>query len=580
MGKMKERGMYMERYLINNKKMIVLYSLLAVASYAFLTLLYQCYAWITDIIGSPEGGRAEKITIASIAILIVLLVCLNILAVIKRTILYEICRQFRGDVMKKAYQMGYVRYQLKGKEYYESILLNDIQTIEEDYFSNVIEFLGDAIQLAIMLAAIGMVGIPYLLVVLAFALPSVIHPFLLRKKLEKKTLLVSEEKENYTRETDNLIRAFEIYKSARKEQVMAADFQKEAEKLEASKLAQKNLRTLNSCLMALCVYLLKAGSQMFFTYHAVKGVIAVATVSLLFGLANNVGNPMAGLLGYLGAINGTKEVRRKCQELLAQETEELSGYGYRDNIQDDATISFCDVQFGYTEDKRILRGFTFCFEKGKKYALYGASGCGKSTVFRLLKGYCTPDSGRILIGQTDISKMRPDDLNHYITYIAQVPFVFAGTVRENLVMFRKDYSDKEIMDALDAAGLADLVRSLPGKLDEEIREGGKNFSGGEKQRITIARAMLHKSAVLLVDEGTSALDNETAYKIEQNLLSQKDRTVISINHRINDSVRLYDEIVMIRDGKVAEHGSYEFLMEARGSFYEMWMEGETKDNEA
>ncbi|MDE7204123.1 MAG: ABC transporter ATP-binding protein/permease [Lachnospiraceae bacterium] len=567
----------MERYLINNKKTIVLYSLLAVVTYAFLTLLYQCYAWITDTIGSPVDEKAERITIASIVILIVLLGSLNILAIVKRTILYEICRQFRSDVLKKAYQLGYVRYHLKGKEYYESILLNDIQTIEEEYFSNVIEFLGDTIQLFIMLTAIGMVGIPYLLVVVMFAVPSVLHPFLLKKKLEKKALLVSEEKENYTKETDDLLRAFEIFKSAGKEQVMVSGFQQEVGRLETSKLAQKNQRTLNSCLMALCVYLLKVGSQMFFTYHAIRGVIAVATVSLLFGLANNVGNPVASLLGYLGAINGTKDVRKKCWELLGEEVEKQLEPEI-ENVND-TSIYFRDVQFGYTKDKQILKRFTFCFEKGKKYALYGDSGCGKSTIFRLLKGYVTPDSGSIMIGQTEISKMTPDERNQYITYISQIPFVFAGTIRENLTMFQEDYSDEEIFDALKAAGLADLIHSLPGKLDEEIKEGGKNFSGGERQRITIARALLNDFAVLLVDEGTSALDNETAYMIEQNLLSRESRTIISINHRVNDSVRMYDEIILLKDGRVAEHGSYEMLMEAKGSFYEMWIKGEAKDND-
>ncbi|MDE6052213.1 MAG: ABC transporter ATP-binding protein/permease, partial [Lachnospiraceae bacterium] len=342
-------------------------------------------------------------------------------------------------------------------------------------------------------------------------------------------------------------------------------------------LAQKNQRTLNSCLMALCVYLLKVGSQMFFTYHAIRGVIAVATVSLLFGLANNVGNPVASLLGYLGAINGTKDVRKKCWELLGEEVEKQLEPEI-ENVND-TSIYFRDVQFGYTKDKQILKRFTFCFEKGKKYALYGDSGCGKSTIFRLLKGYVTPDSGSIMIGQTEISKMTPDERNQYITYISQIPFVFAGTIRENLTMFQEDYSDEEIFDALKAAGLADLIHSLPGKLDEEIKEGGKNFSGGERQRITIARALLNDFAVLLVDEGTSALDNETAYMIEQNLLSRESRTIISINHRVNDSVRMYDEIILLKDGRVAEHGSYEMLMEAKGSFYEMWIKGEAKDND-
>ena len=358
---------------------------------------------------------------------------------------------------------------------------------------------------------------------------------------------------------------------------MVSGFQQEVGRLETSKLAQKNQRTLNSCLMALCVYLLKVGSQMFFTYHAIRGVIAVATVSLLFGLANNVGNPVASLLGYLGAINGTKDVRKKCWELLGEEVEKQLEPEI-ENVND-TSIYFRDVQFGYTKDKQILKRFTFCFEKGKKYALYGDSGCGKSTIFRLLKGYVTPDSGSIMIGQTEISKMTPDERNQYITYISQIPFVFAGTIRENLTMFQEDYSDEEIFDALKAAGLADLIHSLPGKLDEEIKEGGKNFSGGERQRITIARALLNDSAVLLVDEGTSALDNETAYMIEQNLLSRESRTIISINHRVNDSVRMYDEIILLKDGRVAEHGSYEMLMEAKGSFYEMWIKGEAKDND-
>ncbi len=275
-------------------------------------------------------------------------------------------------------------------------------------------------------------------------------------------------------------------------------------------------------------------------------------------------------------------MRKKCWELLGEDAKDQFESEDQDIDQSEkaVSVSFDKVQFGYSKEKQILNGFTFCFDRGKKYALYGASGCGKSTVFRLIKGYCTPDSGHVMIGQTDVSTMKPDMINRYITYISQVPFVFAGTIRENLAMFREDHSDQEMMDALEAAGLADLIRSFPGKLDEEIKEGGKNFSGGEKQRITIARALLHKSAVLLVDEGTSALDNETAYQIEQNLLSQEGRTVISINHRVNDSVRLYDEIVMIQDGRVVEHGPYELLMEARGAFYKMWMEGGAKDNEA
>lgn len=554
----------MKKYLFLNKKVIAGYSLMAVITYCFLTLMYECYSLITDVIENPDANSPAQITIICIGILLFLLLFLNIMSVIKRHLIFKINTQFRKDIFTKTFQIGNQKYSGKGKEFYTSILLNDIEVLQEDYFATVIEFIGDLFQLLIMLVVISFVGIKYMLLVVLFAIPSIVQPFLLKRKLEKNTETVSLQKEKYTRKCDTLLQEFTIFKTYRKEKVLCKVFDESVEGLEKTKFHEKNWKVINSCLMALCIYILKVGSQLFFTYSAIQGLITVATVTLLLGLANNVGNPVASLLGYIGAINSTRMIREKCVAFLEEPVLKNDG----DKV-DDYNIKVENLTYQYSDSKIVLKQVNYKFEKGKKYVILGASGCGKSTLFKLLLGYLTADKGSIRIGDKDIKTIGFLELHKTIACISQNPYIFSGTIRDNLTMFQEQFSDDQIWDALKVAGMKETIESTAGKLGEVIEAGGKNFSGGEKQRLTIARAILFNSPILLIDEGMSALDNETADFVERSILNIEDKTIISISHRIQQSLKMYDEIIIMDQGNIVESGSYDFLMKKEGAFCEL-----------
>ena len=562
----------MKKYLFLNKKVIIGYSLMAVVTYCFLTLMYECYSLITYVIENPDESSPVMITAICIGILLLLLILLNIMSVTKRRLICKINSQFRKDIFSMTYQVGNKKFNEMGKEFYTSILLNDMEVLENDYFSNVIEFIGDLFQLLIMLAVIGFIGIKYLLLVILFAVPSLIQPFMLKRNLEKTSEAVSVQREKYIKKCDDLLQEFVIFKTYRKEKELCRVYNQSVGKMENIKCYNKNWKVINSCIMALCIYILKVGSQMFFTYSAIQGWITVATVTLLFGLANNVGNPVASMLGYLSAINSTKMIRGKCETFMNESVDENLGGKIVGH-----TIRIEDVTCKYTDQKTVLNHLSFQFEKGKKYAIMGESGCGKSTLFKLLLGYLDADEGCIYIGDKEIKDINRMDLHQTIACISQNPYVFSGTIRENLTMFQDRFSDDEIWKALEIAGIRNVIESKTNRLDEMVETGGSNFSGGEKQRLSIARAILFHSPILLIDEGMSALDNETADRVEKNILNLEDKTIISISHRIQQSMRLYDEIIVLKNGNIDECGTYDDLIKRKGTFCELLGEKEYRD---
>lgn len=564
----------MKKYILNNKKVMIGYSLLAIIAYACLTLMFECYSLITTVVEEPESHDPILVTAACIGVLAVLLVLLNAMAAVKRRVIYGINVSFRGDIFSVTYDLGSRRYEGKDKEFYESILINDIEVLQDDFFANVIEFVGDAFQLAIMLGSIALVGWKYLLVVVVFTVPSVLHPFILKNKLEKNTEALSEEKESFTGSVGTLLRSFLVFKSYHSGRVFTDKMTAASDSVERKSLISRNWRVINSCLMALFVYILKIGSQLFFINNAINGVITVATVSLLLGLANNVGNPIASLLGYISVIGSTKPIREKCEAFLASGIEEE-----RTAVNDGTVIRFDGVSFTYDGSRQILNKLSAEFLPGTKYAIFGPSGCGKSTLLRLLQRYEDPGEGSITIGSVDVGRISNEAFNRTVVSISQTPFMFAGSLRENLTMFKDGISDEALWQALKTAGIDGRVNELEGGLDAEVKPDGSNFSGGEKQRFSIARALLSNAPILLMDEGMSALDNETAERVETNLLSLKDKTIISISHRIQKSTRLYDRILVMDKGVIAESGDYRTMAESSVIFGNYLKKGE-EANEA
>ncbi|GHA28870.1 ABC transporter ATP-binding protein [Devosia pacifica] len=233
-------------------------------------------------------------------------------------------------------------------------------------------------------------------------------------------------------------------------------------------------------------------------------------------------------------------------------------------------IRFEDVHFHYDEDRKILKGVSFEVPAGKTIAVVGPSGAGKSTISRLLYRFYDVTSGRITIDEQDVRDVTQKSLRAAIGMVPQDTVLFNDSIAYNIRYGRPDATDEEVREAARLAQVADFIEALPRGYDTEVGERGLKLSGGEKQRVAIARTILKSPEILILDEATSALDTATEREIQSALDTvARDRTTLVIAHRLSTVVDA-DEILVLRDGQVAERGKHQDLLEQGGLYAQMW----------
>ncbi|KAF9556055.1 P-loop containing nucleoside triphosphate hydrolase protein [Agrocybe pediades] len=245
------------------------------------------------------------------------------------------------------------------------------------------------------------------------------------------------------------------------------------------------------------------------------------------------------------------------------------------------SIKFENVAFGYHADRPIFRDLSFTVPAGKKVAIVGPSGCGKSTVFRLLYRFYDPASGRILIDGQPISEVQIESLRRNIGVVPQDTPLFHADIMHNIRYGNLNATDEEVVEAAKKANVHDtIVNRLPKGYETMVGERGLMISGGEKQRLAVARVMLKDPPILFFDEATSALDAHTESELMKNInnaLLDKARTSIFIAHRLRTVVEA-DLIIVLREGEVVEQGNHEELMRVRGLYYSMWQQQASLEN--
>lgn len=240
----------------------------------------------------------------------------------------------------------------------------------------------------------------------------------------------------------------------------------------------------------------------------------------------------------------------------------------------DGDIIFENVNFGYNsadgKGSEVLKNVSFTLKKGKTIALVGSSGGGKTTICHLLPRFYLCENGRIAIGDTNINDVSAYDLRQKIAVVSQDVFLFAGTVRDNILYGSIDKSEEEMILAAKRANIHDYVMTLPNGYDTEVGERGVKLSGGQKQRISIARAFLKNPAILILDEATSALDNMTEMQIQKSLSELSvGRTTLVVAHRLS-TVKNADEILVLTDGEITERGTHMQLVEQGGLYADLY----------
>ncbi|MBC8100956.1 MAG: ABC transporter ATP-binding protein, partial [Cytophagales bacterium] len=242
-------------------------------------------------------------------------------------------------------------------------------------------------------------------------------------------------------------------------------------------------------------------------------------------------------------------------------------------------VTFENVRFGYDKSNPVLKGINLDVKAGEMIGLVGKSGAGKSTTINLLCRFYEADAGRLLVDGVDVKDLALTDLRRHIGIVLQEPFLFNGTIAENIAYGKPDATITEVMAAGRAACAHDFIVAKPDGYDTQVGEKGAKLSGGEKQRVSIARAILHNPRILILDEATSSVDVETEKKIQQaigNLTAG--RTTFAIAHRLS-TLRNADRLVVLEKGQIAEVGTHAELMEKKGEFYKL-VETQTQTSQA
>ncbi|MGC9221609.1 MAG: ABC transporter ATP-binding protein [Solirubrobacteraceae bacterium] len=233
-------------------------------------------------------------------------------------------------------------------------------------------------------------------------------------------------------------------------------------------------------------------------------------------------------------------------------------------------IRFDHVSFGYFPGQEVLHDVTLAIAPGESVAFVGETGAGKSTIAKLITRFYDPTAGRVLIDGVDLRTVTLDSLRRQLGVVPQEPFLFAGSLRENIAFARPDASDQEVWEAIDAVGLHDVVERMPDGLDTVVHERGQSLSSGERQLIALARAFHARPRVLVLDEATSNLDLMSEAKVEAALdVLLQGRTAVLIAHRLSTAMKA-DRIVVVDGGRIVETGSHEELVARGGRYAEMY----------
>jgi ATP-binding cassette subfamily B protein len=258
---------------------------------------------------------------------------------------------------------------------------------------------------------------------------------------------------------------------------------------------------------------------------------------------------------------------RMIYDILDMEPRQRDLPDAKDLVVTEARIEFRDVSFAYANGEVVLNKVSFVAEGGRTTALVGPSGAGKSTVISLIPRFYDPHEGQILIDGQDISRITKSSLRQHLAYVSQQPYLFEGSIRDNIRYGRPEATDAEVEDAARLAYAHDFIVAQPQGYDTPVGENGVTLSGGQRQRLSIARALVRNAPILLLDEATSALDTESEAAVQKALdEAMSGRTVVVIAHRLSTVVRA-EKIVVMQQGRIVEEGNHETLAQAPDGLY-------------
>lgn len=475
-------------------------------------------------------------------------------------------QQYRDYAFSRLTQKSLRSFSKEGTALYVSALTNDCTSIENNYLAATFTLI--ELLFCFLGALIMMLYYSPVMLVLAVALSFLPVAVSMKagNRLAEQEKEISKKNERFVSIVNELLSGFPVIKSFRAETQASRLFSQRNEQAEEAKKNKRRTEQLISLLANDAGIIAQMGIFLAGAWLAISGKGVTAGVVIVFvQLMNYILNPISQVPLLWSNRKAAIALMEKLSDALSENVreegrEKLNGFSEKIEVK--------DLTYGYEPESPVLKDLDVQFDAGKSYAIVGGSGSGKSTLLNLLMGSSSNYQGEICIDGVSIKNIESESLYQLMTSVQQNVFVFNDTIRNNVTMFH-EFPDKEVTLALERSGLSEFIEK---RGEEFVRgENGANLSGGERQRISIARALLRKSPILLVDEATAALDAATARAVSFSILNLVGMTRIVVTHRLEEAIlRRYDKILVMKNGTICEQGNFDTLMQQKGQFYSLF----------
>ena len=527
-------------------------------------------SWLIQQIMDCTANQDMQALVRSAWIVIIVVVIYTIANVMYRAVyprfLQRAMQQYRDYAFSRLTQKSLRSFSKEGTALYVSALTNDCTSIENNYLAATFTLI--ELLFCFLGALIMMLYYSPVMLVLAVALSflPVAVSMTAGNRLTEQEKEISKKNERFVSIVNELLSGFPVIKSFRAETQASRLFSQRNEQAEEAKKNKRRTEQLISLLANDAGIIAQMGIFLAGAWLAISGKGVTAGVVIVFvQLMNYILNPISQVPLLWSNRKAAIALMEKLSDALSENVreegrEKLNGFSEKIEVK--------DLTYGYEPESPVLKDLDVQFDAGKSYAIVGGSGSGKSTLLNLLMGSSSNYQGEICIDGVSIKNIESESLYQLMTSVQQNVFVFNDTIRNNVTMFH-EFPDKEVTLALERSGLAEFIE----KRGEEFvcGENGANLSGGERQRISIARALLRKSPILLVDEATAALDAATARAVSFSILNLVGMTRIVVTHRLEEAIlRRYDKILVMKNGTICEQGNFDTLMQQKGQFYSLF----------
>ena len=540
-----KRERNMKTYLKKNKWLLLISLFLSMVVSAGVVFLAAILQNIVNV--ATEGSIDDFFTTIEISVgyLLILGVCKYVHAICNKILIKRINLSIRQDIFKNIFEEGYETFEEGDSAKYISMLTNDIKIIEENYIIPLFKIIENSITFCLAVYMLFIIS-PIVLIALFSCLCLIfIVSAIFSKILQKKQEYYSDALGKYTAIIKDLLGGFTIIKSFNEAHNANKDFKIENRNLTNIKYNLDSTLVMNQTTSDILGLLTMFVVVSIGSYKVLSGDLLVGTLIALVQLSNSFVNPVMEITMSIPQMQSIKPILNKMKNIgkFAESKKNLKNLECFSEV-----IDVKNLTFGYDEKINVLNNINLKIFKNKKILILGKSGSGKTTLVKLILGQNTNYKGKIEWDHEDIKEI---DVSNVSAYIQQNVYIFNKSVRENISLY-KDFPDEAIIKVLKESGLTDIA----------LDDIGLNFSGGQKQRISVSRALIRNKSVLVVDEGTSAVDIKTSNQIEENLLNRNDLTMIVISHKINKNIlKKYDQIICMDKGKIIEQGTYEELMD-------------------